>query len=154
LANVLVGGWALNTIASLQSGMPITVTQATNNNAFAGFALQRPNIVANPSLAPDLRTPAHFFNTNAFATAPEFVIGNGSRNPVRGPAYRDLDIALVKHTRLFEKTDAEFRGEVFNTTNTPAFAQPNGSFGAAAFGSITSTTTEQRVFQFAIRLSR
>ncbi len=152
--NLLVGGWALNTIASLQSGMPVTVTQATNNNAFAGFALQRPNLIANPGLTPDARTPAHFFNTAAFTTAPQFTIGNASRNPVRGPAFRDLDVALVKHTHFSEKTDAEFRGEIFNITNTPAFAQPNGSFGAAAFGSITSTSAEQRVVQFALRLSR
>jgi len=32
-----------------------------------------------------------------------------------------------------------------------AFAQPNGSFGAAAFDSITATTG-QRVVQFALRL--
>jgi hypothetical protein len=152
--STLLGGWDFNAIASLQSGMPITVTQATNNNAFAGFALQRPNIVANPKLAPQQRTPSHFFNTAAFATAPQFIIGNASRNPVRGPAFRDLDIALVKHTHVTEKTDVEFRAELFNMTNTPAFAQPNGSFGAAAFGSITATTTEQRVAQFAIRLSR
>ncbi len=152
--NLVLGGWALNTIMSLQSGMPVTVTQATNFNAFAGFVLQRPNLVANPSLAPNLRTPAHYFNTAAFATAPEFTIGDASRNPVRGPAFRDLDIALVKHTRVAEKSDVEFRAEVFNVTNTPAFAQPNGSFGAAAFGSITATTTEQRVAQFALRLSR
>ena len=154
LWNALLGGWAVNGIASLQSGMPVTVTQATNNNAFAGFALQRPTLVGQPSLAPGLRNPARYFNTAAFATTPEFLIGNASRNPVRGPAYRDLDFALVKHTRLAEKLDVEFRGEVFNITNTPAFAQPNGSFGAAAFGSITATTTEQRVAQFAIRLSR
>ncbi|HEY6413733.1 MAG TPA: hypothetical protein VIX42_08595 [Edaphobacter sp.] len=48
----------------------------------------------------------------------------------------------------------EFRAELFNLTNTPAFAQPNGSFGAAAFGTITSTTTDPRVVQFALRLSR
>ena len=154
LGNLLLGGWAVNTIASLQSGMPVTVTQATNNNAFAGFALQRPNIVANPSLSPDARTPAHYFNTAAFTTAPQFTLGNASRNPVRGPAFRDLDAALVKHTRFTERTDAEFRAEVFNVTNTPAFAQPNGSFGSAAFGSITATTTEQRVVQFALRFSR
>jgi hypothetical protein len=152
--NAVLGGWAVNTIMTLQSGMPVTVTQATNNNAFAGIALQRPNIVANPSLSPELRTPARFFNTAAFATAPQFTFGNASRNPVRGPAYRDLDAALVKHTHLGEKTDAEFRAEVFNVTNTPAFAQPNGSFGAAAFGSITATSTEQRVVQFALTLSR
>jgi hypothetical protein len=101
-----------------------------------------------------LRSPAHYFNTAAFATAPQFVIGNASRNPVRGPSYRDLDLALVKHTHLTEKADLEFRAEVFDITNTPAFAQPNGSFGAAAFGSITSTTTDPRVVQFALRISR
>ena len=154
IANAALGGWALNTIFQMQSGMPVTVTQATNNNAFAGFALQRPNLIANPSLAPSLRSPAHYFNTAAFATAPQFVIGDASRNPVRGPAYRDLDLALVKHTHLGEIADLEFRAEVFDITNTPAFAQPNGSFGAAAFGSITATTTDPRVVQFALRLSR
>lgn len=154
LANTLLGGWAVHSILALQSGMPVTVTQATNNNAFAGFALQRPNLIGNPTLSPGQRTPAHFFNTSAFATTPQFAIGNASRNPVRGPAYRDLDIAFVKHTKLGGETEMEFRGELFNVTNTPAFAQPNGSFGSAAFGSITSTTTDPRVAQFAIRLSR
>jgi hypothetical protein len=153
LSNAIIGGWAVNAIASLQSGMPVTVTQATNNNAFAGFALQRPNLIASPSLSSAQRTPARYFNTAAFATAGQFTIGDASRNPVRGPAYRDLDIALVKHTKIFERANAEFRAEVFNLTNTPAFAQPSGSFDSAAFGSITSTTTEQRVVQFALRLS-
>jgi hypothetical protein len=154
IANAVLGGWTLNVIALLQSGMPVTVTQATNNNAFAGFALQRPTIVGNPALDSDQRTPAHFFNTSAFATTPQFAIGNASRNPVRGPAYRDLDIAVAKQTRITERTDLEFRAEMFNATNTPAFGQPNGSFGSAAFGSITSTTTDPRVVQFAIRISR
>jgi hypothetical protein len=154
IANSLLGGWALNVIVSVQSGMPVTITQAINNNAFAGFALQRPTIIANPALPADQRTPAHFFNTSAFTTTPQFAIGNASRNPLRGPAYRDLDIALAKHTKLAEEIDLEFRGEIFNVTNTPAFAQPNGSFGSAAFGSITSTTTDPRIVQFAIRLSK
>jgi hypothetical protein len=154
IANAALGGWALNTIFQMQSGMPVAVTQATNNNAFAGFALQRPNVIAKPMLAPAARTPAHYFNTAAFATAPQFVIGDASRNPVRGPSYRDLDLALVKHTHLTEKADLEFRAEVFDITNTPAFAQPNGSFGSAAFGSITATTTDPRVVQFALRISR
>jgi hypothetical protein len=150
----LLGGWQLDTLVSLQSGMPVTVTQATNNNAFAGFALQRPNLVGKPNLSPEARTPARFFNTGAFTVAPQFTIGSASRNPVRGPAYRDLDVALVKHTTLAREAELEFRAEVFNIANTPAFSQPNGSFGAAAFGSITSTTTDPRVAQFALRLSR
>lgn len=154
VGNALLGGWALNAMMSLQSGMPVTVTQATNNNAFAGFALQRPNLVGKPNLPSDKRTTARFFNTSAFATVPQFEIGDASRNPVRGPAYRDLDIALIKHIKLPGEADMEFRAELFNITNTPAFSKPNGSFGSAAFGSITGTTTDPRVVQFAVRLSR
>ena len=154
LAGALLGGWQLNSIFLLQSGMPVTITQATNNNSFAGFALQRPNLVGKPNLPPDERSPGRFFNTAAFATAPQFSIGTASRNPARGPAYRDLDFALVKHTRLPRETDLEFRAEVFDVFNTPAFAQPNGSFGTAAFGSIVSTATDPRVVQFALRFAR
>ena len=133
--------------------MPVTVTMATNDHSFAGIVTRRPDLIARPSLSRSARTPLVFFNTAAFA-APVGVLGTASRNPVRGPAYRDLDLAAIKHTPLSERTDLEFRAELFNVTNTPAFAQPNGSFGATAFGSITSTTTDPRVVQFALRLSR
>ncbi len=154
LGNALVGGWSVNSIAVAQSGMPVAVTQGTNFNAFAGFALQRPNLIGHPNLAPDARTPARFFNTAAFGTAPQFTVGNASRNPVRGPAYRDWDASLLKRTGLGEAAQLEFRAEVFNVTNTPAFAQPNGASGTPAFGSITATVAEERVAQFAIRLTR
>jgi hypothetical protein len=154
IAETLLGGWDLNTIMTIESGMPVTVTQATNNNAFAGFALQRPFVTGRTSLPPGQRTPQRFFNTAAFSTAGRFVLGNASRNPVRGPAYRDLDLALVKHFSLPKEAQIEFRAELFNVTNTPAFVQPNGSFGAPGFGSITSTATDPRVAQFALRISR
>ena len=154
LAAGLLGGFSVNIIAISQGGMPVTVTQATNNNAFAGISLQRPNLTGNPNLYGDARSPLRYFNTAAFSTAPTFTYGNASRNPVRGPAYRDLDFSLIKHTKLSEHNDLELRAELFNLTNTPQFNQPNGSFGAATFGTITSTSAEQRVVQFALRLSR
>jgi hypothetical protein len=153
LGNLFLGGWSLNGIYSMQSGMPVAITQATNNIAFGGFVLQRPNVLHSPTLSPELRTPAKFFDTSAFTSA-LFSVGNASRNPVRGPAYRNLDMALIKRTALSERTNLELRAELFNVTNTPGFAQPNGSFGTTAFGSITATTTDPRVLQVAIRLSR
>ena len=60
----------------------------------------------------------------------------------------------MKHISIKEKAQIEFRAELFDVTNTPAFSQPNGSFGSPAFGSITSTTTDPRVAQFALRISR
>ena len=151
--NAVLGGWTFNAIASLQSGMPVTVVMGTNIYSFAGISTRRPDLIAKASLSPDSRTPGRFFNTAAFAS-PAGVVGSASRNPVRGPAYRDLDAALVKHTSFGDRNDLEFRAEVFDITNTPAFAQPNGSFGTTAFGSITATTTDPRVLQFALRLSR
>jgi hypothetical protein len=63
------------------------VTQATNLNAFAGFGIQRPNRLFDPGLPPDERSTARWFNTAAFAAAPQFALGNSSRNPVTGPGY-------------------------------------------------------------------
>lgn len=154
IGNAVLGGWWLNSILTVQSGMPVTITQATNNNSFAGFALQRPNLVGEPNLPPARRTPARFINTAAFQTAPQFTIGTASRNPARGPAFRDLDLAISKHIGLPRETDLEFRAEVYDVMNTPEFAQPNGSFGSAAFGSITATATDPRVAQFAIRIRK
>jgi len=42
----------------------------------------------------------------------------------------------------------EIRAEVFNITNTPPLNDPNGFFGSAAFGTITSAGNP-RDFEFA-----
>lgn len=150
---VLANGWQMTGIVLIQSGMPFAITQTTNFNSFAGFGVQRPNVVATPNLPSDQRNPAKWFNTAAFQVAPQFTLGNASRNPVRGPNYRDADIAFIKHTRLREQMDLEFRAEIFNLTNTPAFGQPNGVLGSSAFGTITATATDPRVIQFGLKFN-
>jgi hypothetical protein len=56
-----------------------------------------------------------------------------------------------KFFRLTERFRAEFRAEAFNVTNTPPLGSPNGSFGTAAFGTIT-TALDPRVFEFVLKL--
>jgi len=46
----------------------------------------------------------------------------------------------------------EIRGEVFNLTNTPPLGAPNGVFGSAAFGTIT-TAADPRVVQLALKFA-
>lgn len=134
----------------MQSGSPLAVTQTTNNNAFAGFGTQRPNLVGNPSLPSDQRSVQRWFNTNAFSPATAFVLGT-SRNPVRGPAYSNLDIAVMRRVTLRGTTTLELRGEVFNVTNTAHFLAPNMTVGSAAFGSNTAAG-DPRVVQLAVKL--
>jgi hypothetical protein len=141
--------WSIAFVATLQSGAPVPVTQSTNFNAFAGFGTQRPNIVGNPSLPGRERTPAHWFNTDAFAIAPQFTVGSASRNPIRGPSYRNVDLAMGR--RMPRGASAlELRVEIFNLLNTPQFNAPATVAGAANFGTITSAL-DPRVAQIAMK---
>jgi hypothetical protein len=56
---------------------------------------------------------------SVFTIAPQFTIGNASRNPVRGPNYRNLDMAVIKRVSLGEARNLELRAEFFNLANTP-----------------------------------
>ncbi len=146
----IVNDWTLTGVLTLQSGVPVAIAQTTNNNMFAGFGTQRPNLIGDPTLPADERSVSRWFNTGAFAAAPQFAIGSSSRNPLRGPGYRNLDIALMRRVQLAAGTSLELRGEVFNVTNTPAFGAPNTTVGAAAFGTITSAG-DPRVVQLGLK---
>ena len=132
-------------LVRLQSGDAVPVTQATNNNSSLGFAVQRPNRVGNPNNFA-ARSVARYFDTSAFTAATQFVIGSSSRNPVRGPGLQNADLMIGKTFPIRETVNLELRAEAFNVTNTPPLGDPNGSFGSAAFGSIT-TAGNPRVFE-------
>ncbi len=141
-----ISGWQIAGLVRLQTGDAVAVTQATNNNSSLGFAVQRPNRNANPNDFAG-RTVAKYFDTSAFSAVPQFVIGNSSRNPVRGPGLQNADLMIGKTFRITERLRCEVRAEAFNVSNTPPLNDPNGSFGSAAFGSITSAGNP-RVFEF------
>ena len=143
-------GWQIAGIATVESGIPLALTQTTNFNAFAGFGTQRPNCAGDPT--PDHPTTAAYFNPAAFAIAPQFTLGSCSRNPVRGPGYQDADLAFIKRTNITERYTLDFRTEIFNLTNTPPLNAPNVVFGGAAFGTITSAG-DPRVIQLALKLN-
>lgn len=148
----LLNNFELAGVITLQSGIPVAVTQATNFNAFAGFGTQRPNLIANPNLPSSQQTTAQFFNTVAFMLAPQFTLGTSSRNPVRGPHYRNADIALIKRVPFSETKNLELRVEAFNLTNTPPLGAPNAVLASPGFGSITSAG-DPRVIQLGIKLN-
>jgi hypothetical protein len=141
-----ISGWQIGGLVRLQSGDAVAVTQSTNNNSSLGYAVQRPNRVSNPNDFAN-RTVAKYFNTAAFSAAPQFVIGSSSRNPVRGPGLQEADLMIGKTFHITERVNLELRAEAFNVSNTPPLNDPNGSFGSAAFGSITSAGNP-RDFEF------
>ena len=140
-----ISGWHVAGLVRLQAGDAVPVSQATNNNSSLGFAAQRPNRLRDPNDYGG-RDVARYFDTAAFAAAPAFSIGSSSRNPVRGPGLQTADLMIGRTFRIGERAQMEFRVETFNVSNTPPLNDPNGSFGSAAFGSITSAGNP-RVFE-------
>ena len=106
----------------------------------------------DPELPAGQRSTGRWFDTSAFAVAPQFTLGNSSCNPVRGPGYRTVDLAFIKRTYFSESGNVEFRTEIFNSTNTPPLGNPNGVLGNAAFGTIGSAG-DPRVIQFGLKLN-
>jgi hypothetical protein len=158
IAGALLADWDIATIVTRQSGIPLAVTQSTNFNAFAGFGTQRPNRVGDPTLPSSERTTARWFNTDAFTIAPQFTLGNSSRNPVRGPGYSNVDLAIARRFALPQaitgghRTSLEIRAEAFNLTNTPPLGAPNTVAGTPGFGAITSAG-DPRVLQLAAKVT-
>ena len=113
-----ISGWQIAGLVRVQAGDAVAVTQATNNNSSLGYAVQRPNRIADPNEF-DGRSVAKYFNTAAFTAVPQFVIGNSSRNPVRGPGLQNADLMIGKTFRITERVNLEFRAEAFNVSNTP-----------------------------------
>jgi hypothetical protein len=142
-----IAGWEIGGLLRIQSGDAVPISQSTNFDSALGYALQRPNRISDPNDFAG-RGAAEFFNTAAFTTAPQFTIGTSSRNPIRGPGLQNADLMIGKTFRMTERVGFEFRAEVFNVSNTPPLNDPNGSFGSAAFGTIT-TAGNPRDFEFA-----
>ena len=151
VVGMLASDWSIATVVTLQSGVPVAVTQA-NSLGYAGFTTQRPNLAGDPALPSDERTPARWFNTSAFATANQFSLGTASRNPVRGPSYRDVDLAVMRLVRVGGSRLIELRAEVFNLLNTVNYGAPAAMLGAANFGTITSAL-DPRVVRLAVKYS-
>ena len=146
----IASNWTLATVITLQSGAPVAITQATNSNAFAGFGVLRPNLVGDPELPADQRNAAHWFNTAAFRTPDPFTIGNASRNPVRGPSYRDVDVTVARRIPVSASHAVELRAEFFNVLNTVNLGSPVAVNGAGNFGTIT-TALDPRVVQLVVK---
>ncbi|HMF79378.1 MAG TPA: TonB-dependent receptor [Bryobacteraceae bacterium] len=145
-----ISGWEIGGLVRIQTGDAVPITQATNNLSAFGYAVQRPNRIGNPNDFGN-RSASAWFDRSAFTAAGQYTIGNSSRNPIRGPGLQNADLMIGKTFRVSERVNLEFRAEVFNISNTPPLNDPNGSFGSAAFGTVTSAGNP-RDFEFVGKL--
>ena len=142
--NAVLGGWRMSGVVTLRTGLPLTVIESpdTSNTGSSG---PRPNLVTNPNLPSDQRTPAQWFNTAAFVRQLPNTFGNAGQGVVRMPGLKDLDFALAKTWKFGESKQLEFRAESFNLTNHPFFTGVGNTLGQSTFGTITAAQNEREM---------
>lgn len=83
-----------------------------------------------------------YFNPNCFTQQAYGTLGDFGRMGLVGPALVDVDMALMKSTRIRENMNLQFRAEVFNIFNHTNLALPASSLFT---GTPSPTTTLGRV---------
>jgi hypothetical protein len=142
----IVGGFRINAIVSLRSGLPLVVRGANN-----GGLADRPNLVGDPAL--EDRTLVRWFDTSAFAAPPPFTFGTTPRafDSPRGPGFASVDFALVREIVFGQARTLQLRAEFFNLFNRVNFNPPNTNFLSGEFGQVTSAGDPRRV-QLGVKL--
>jgi hypothetical protein len=149
----ILGGWQLSGIFTAQSGQPINFT-ANAATLRAPGNTQRPNASGQPKVVGGIGAGNQWFETSVFSFPAPNTFGDVGRNDLLdGPAYINLDASLAKWFTFTNDVKAEFRIDAFNATNRPQFERPNGEFGNARFGQITTTqASTERVVRFGLRV--
>ena len=150
-ADFVLGNWQVNTIVTLHSGQPYTVSAGGCQGVWAGCF---PDITGSSNAAPaGGRTPSEWFNTANFSAPASLTQGTIGDNQNYGPPLRNIDFSVFKEFPFTERFKMQFRSEFFNLFNTPQFNFPDSGFGDSNFGKITSTLagTERHV-QFSLKL--
>jgi hypothetical protein len=146
----LTGGWQLNSIITLQTGLPFSVLAGVDRS-LVGVALDHADVIGRVGTYngnSHASKVTKFFNTSAYALPALGTFGTSSRNSLYGPGYQDFDTGLYKIIPVHENRRIELRWETFNTLNHTNFSQPNSIFSSSAFGRITASNSG-RVMQFA-----
>ena len=91
--------------------------------------------------------------TNRNTAFPPFgAFGNVKRNSLEGPAFCNVNLALVRDVRLGTSARLQVRVEAFNVFNHVNWGNPNVTLGAGTSGQVTSTANDPRIMQFALKV--
>ncbi len=161
-----MGGWAVTSIITLQSGFPFT-PQLSYNPSRNGDTKNPVRPFINPDFSGPvvLGTPGEWYNPAAFVAQANNsgFYGNAGRDTLIGPGLATWDFSVMKNTTIHERLSLQFRAEIFNLLDRANFNTPNvivavlPATGTAAIpnpaaGQITSTSTTARQVQLALKL--
>jgi hypothetical protein len=156
--------WQASGILVAQSGTPITVLDFSAGAVYGNYPFENRAQLSGAPIATTgslhSRVLGTYLNQAAFTGAPEAPNGTGPEDTdfgnsgvgiVRGPGQRDCDFAVERSIAVTESQSVHLRGEFFNLTNTPNFANPSNTVSFPGFGTITGKSNNPRIIQVALK---
>ena len=124
----ILGNWRLETVTSLRTGSPFTVT-GSNTTLNASGSTQ----FANCSSPKKIGVPSEWYKVSNFSEPTTGTIGNCGEDTLWGPAANTLDSAIERIFPVFGERQLAFRASMFNTPNNPHHATPTSSLTSSSF---------------------
>jgi hypothetical protein len=142
LASKTIGGWQVSGILTMMTGLPFYI--GGNGGALnTPGETQTANQWAPVQILHGIGAGVPWFSTSSFAQPfGAGVFGSSGRNILSGPGMFRIDLSMFKTFQVTERLKLEIRGESMDMTNTPSFANPNGTCCTstnANFGAVTGT---------------
>ncbi len=158
--NGFIGGWRIDGITTLRSGLPIALQAAGNNLSQFGAGPIRPNYIVGcgrklgGSPHSDARA-AMWFNTACFTQPDPYAFGNETRvDPaMRGEGEDNWDMSFSKFFGLGEKAKLQLITQFFDIFNHAQFAIPNSNLASPGFGQVGQQVNLPRTLQVAARIT-
>jgi len=162
---VLLSGWQVGGVTTIQSGRNMTLIGTNANNVYGittdrAHVLDGCNLVNSGSVTDKL---TNYFNRDCIVPWPivgadgrATDFGNSKVGAVRGPHQQNFDLAFSKRTKvgwLKSNSTLDLRLEMFNALNTAQFAVPNADVSSATFGVISATSVAPRMMQLAVKFN-
>jgi hypothetical protein len=157
-ARGIANGWTISPIVNIHSGFPFTVLNGKDANLTGNTAAERAQLVPGQNPISSNRTAAEWFNVAAFSQNPTNLVngiavnGNSSRNMLRGPTFKDVDLAISRDFVFKERLGLQLRADAYNVFNMVSLNPPGATVGTATFGVITSASA-MRQLQLGLRLT-
>jgi outer membrane receptor protein involved in Fe transport len=133
------------------------LTICENYDATPVGTITIPNCATTPNAA--FSVPCTFGATTHTADPGTCHPGDAVRDGLRGPDFVNTDLSITKKTKITERLNLEFRGELFDIFNHPNFGNPGNTITTAStWGVVTSTRFpagdfgSARQIQFSLKL--
>jgi hypothetical protein len=143
-ADLVLGEWQLNAIASYFGATPIEITTGANTIGTASAVGQRPNYTGAPLYLNGPDKTRHL-NPDAFARPAAGQMGTLGKGAVRGKPISTVDFSLAKNWRFEERYGIQFRAEFFNVLNHANFVGFDTDIRNGTFGQLTAAQSPREI---------